>query len=501
MVLGNYHDWGDDFGQYYTHARNVLWGRNWAFGMSGFPAVMPGYPLLLSGLITLFGDNFFPPAFLNSILWSGVSLLAFFVFKGRFRNPLLAYLAFLIHLFSPLAFTLQQSSLPNILESFLVMLAFLVAPTVIENKGWKSAAIFFFVLVCCGLVRTTALALYLGFFACGLIQKNLKLSVVSLGAAAVTIAIEQFVAINGHGPSNFGVFFHFLSIDGHKGEGLSLSRALDYVVYTFLRAYGYLSSMASQICSASWLGWGKQWMLTDERYIYSHPFAIPVGLFVGAVFIVDLLRRRHVDFCLFFCLYLLMISGFRDIGLDQRYVLPILPISIYYFYLGFDFLCRKGSAVWNISAVGLSLCFLGNILVADYGNRNVHRMNNFIRTPELSDFASWFHRFPVETTVLGVGFPEKLRAWYFLVDASIYQGKPIATRYLHESRLVREFLEREACYRRIFVCSETEQNRDILKVLSNVGHRPSWKNGRYVAFVKEKDPVSCSAAGLRSVKQ
>lgn len=95
-ALGMYQGQGGDFAQYALHARNVLLGREWSFLLEGYPAVLPLYPLLLAGIFSVSGDNFYLVAISNSCFWSASTFGAYLICRDMFGNRSTALLGLLI---------------------------------------------------------------------------------------------------------------------------------------------------------------------------------------------------------------------------------------------------------------------------------------------------------------------------------------------------------------------------------------------------------------------
>lgn len=114
------HNWGDDFAQYIIHAQNMLNGRPYLEGLNldSWVTGLPGYPLVLAGLMAVFGLSF--PVFkaANALFWAGNCIVVFYIAR-RYLRIEFAAAASLILASSPFIFTFKQNVLSDILFAFL----------------------------------------------------------------------------------------------------------------------------------------------------------------------------------------------------------------------------------------------------------------------------------------------------------------------------------------------------------------------------------------------
>ena len=368
IYLGEYQDWGGDFAQYIVQSRNILWGRDWSYYMEGYPAIMPGYPLILAFVASIFGESLYNFALVNSLLWVLVSLFTYYVASNIFnsKSRIFAIFVFALILFNPYVIWFQQMMQPNIAYSFAVWLFFTVFLWYQKNYSINCKIntryfllIILLLLIFTGFFRTTFLALIGSFFVYGVIKKNYNFAYLSIVAAIVVISIEIYNASTGNQDSNFEVFYQFFS-----RSSASEQSAFGEKVVSFLRDFSrmilsYLSSLTQTILPYSKLGIikhaGYSHKLENGAYLEWHPL-MPVFLILFIVGIRAKLKEQGVSvFDLFFVFHLLLISFFIQKGIPKRYVLPILPLFLMYSIYGFSNILDSYSNVIKKLTV---LCFI-----------------------------------------------------------------------------------------------------------------------------------------------
>ena len=114
-TLNDGHNWGDDFAQYIQHSINLLGHQPYAsnIALDTWVVPPPGFPLLLSPLIYVFGLNFKILKFLNVLLWA-ISAFAAYDLVLKRLGLFWARMVFVWFLTSPSFFFFKQNVLSDI---------------------------------------------------------------------------------------------------------------------------------------------------------------------------------------------------------------------------------------------------------------------------------------------------------------------------------------------------------------------------------------------------
>jgi hypothetical protein len=124
--LAEGHNWGDDFGLYLQLADNIRAGRPYNYLNTGIQ-VPPGFPALLAGWETLFGQSFVALKSLNIVSWVAAAWLAS-LFAARTLGRVAASFVLIAHFVLPAYYLQQQSVLSDppfmVAVNLLVLLCF-----------------------------------------------------------------------------------------------------------------------------------------------------------------------------------------------------------------------------------------------------------------------------------------------------------------------------------------------------------------------------------------
>ena len=306
-------EWGGDFAQYLEHARNIAEGKSFAdirfiFNPAaplGPPCTPPGFPLLLAPLVKIFG--------LNLTVFK-IQSIAFFVLA-----PALAYLLFREHLppayglvltavlgFHPYFWGIKDYILAEFPFLCLLMLYLLVLRRAIEKPHWLWPLAGGVLAYACYSIRAVALVLLGVPVAYELVRlrRITVRSILTAGTAGALILLQHY-ALQACGAVQYGL------LDFHP---VRMAKNLYY--------YGF-------------------WM-TKIFPIAAPAAAVALFIVVTLVAVLGFAKRvRTVGFPeIFFLLYFFPILLFtNDQGL--RYLVPVIPFYLYYFFLGLHRLAER----------------------------------------------------------------------------------------------------------------------------------------------------------------
>src|SRR3989338_2065570 len=169
LTIKDGHSWGDDFGQYIQHAKNIAQGQPYAGRIIAEPWVVvpPGYPLLLAPLLKCFGINFKILKLFNVVCWQ-LFVLALFPLLRRRLGEEAALLAALVLLSSPSFFIFKQNVLSDTAFIFFVtaaLSAWTKYSESLKNEESKNARFFLgaalFFMLYSVLIRTAGVAVFI----------------------------------------------------------------------------------------------------------------------------------------------------------------------------------------------------------------------------------------------------------------------------------------------------------------------------------------------------
>jgi hypothetical protein len=343
--LPNYYWAGSDIGLYLIHARNIVRGHPYSESLfvinprtaSESPQSYPPlYPVLLAPLYRAFGVDIQVFKLLNVVFFA-LALIAFFLLTrsrmGFSRSSLLLVAVG----FLPLYWETKDMLLPDIPFMALSLWALLFGET-LYRRGWN---------------RThPALS---GFLAALLI--TLAYSTRSMGAI-IAVAVLSYDVLRDKRVSLFAVSLGLgfslgvllVRLIGHKDNS--------YFVAWQSTPHHYLSNVVEYIKSLAYL------FAFEERV--GPPTLLLLAVTAGLA-IVGLIARMRTSILLmevYFVLFLLMLIAWSP-GVGIRYLVPIVPIYLYYVFEGVPALDTVGPQ--GVSVVVLTL--LVGVLSVNYAAR------------------------------------------------------------------------------------------------------------------------------------
>ncbi len=390
-VVGPYQNQNGDFGQYFVHSQNILKGRDWGFLMEDYPAVLPGYPLLLSAISAVFGTGYFFIGLINAILWATTSYLAFLHFREKFDYHLTKYV-FLIACLSP-SFVVKfiQDGQPNIFYSFSFMLC-LFSVRYIEKSKLQWLAVFFFLLA--ATIRIDSVVLYVALFLFFLPKERRKFIWVPVFGIFLTIGLDVFIARQAGMKSNI---LHFLNESGGSvGKNQTLWESLSSFADLYIQYILAFFISASEIITPS------SWRIHDDFSIsavdgmevkFNLVQIVLSGLCLRSLFSVNRLFGLTNDKSMLSLERLIFMGHIAFIGLFMtgaipiRYLLPVIPIYVFFVLFGLEKLAAQFKCDRRIACgVGASIALLFGVTNFE-GNSGYSRAKNFMTLPATVEMA------------------------------------------------------------------------------------------------------------------
>lgn len=350
------HDWGDDFSLYIQHAKNIAEGaKYWTTSYLHLPpfvgpdAYPPGYPLMLVPVYKLFGMNL--TAMKAEVIVLFLLGLVTIHLVNRRELPSNLQIALIALLgFSPYFWEMKDqvvSDLPFLvlayLSIYLIQLAYRKSPTGIARVGYIlliSLIIYFsYATRSVGLVLIPSLLLY------DLIKhKRPTLFALSIAAITSTLVILQSLLLR----SDRGYINQF----GAENPDF----LMNWLRFMYHNATHYPRSLT---------------VLWDNGYSKSARLALTcviTGLaLVG--YVAVLLKKVSITEIFIVFYLMLIIAAPMDGGV--RYLIPVVPLYVYYAMQGVNTIFRKAPLRrWALGtlAVVIAISYVGKYTKADYGS-------------------------------------------------------------------------------------------------------------------------------------
>lgn len=375
------HSWGDDFGLYLQLADNIRAGRPYNY-LNVLIQVPPGFPILLAGWETLFGQSFIALKSLNIVSWVAAAWLAW-LFAARTLGRAAASFVLIAHFVLPTYYLQQQSVLSDppfmVAVNLIVLLCFYYfrAPgsrllTIIALLCGISAALFCAILIRpAGLPLVAALVLASGFQAyVGRDDRTQVLRSMALAVAAIVVFARYMQAFGASSSTHFAI-----ALGGAEEPGVGLVSALTQLV---LRRTG-------------------EELLNLSVLIGFHPSIemgslLALGIVAGAIAFLVLTRDFVAPFVLIAYAGLLVLIPWQQ---GFRYLLPMTSLALIFIAalpsLALQYLRRVGGSFFAIAAVAGSLGFV--VLVAADLVRGVRATYGYnddeTSDPRTKELVSW----------------------------------------------------------------------------------------------------------------
>jgi hypothetical protein len=340
------HDWGDDFAQYIHQASNISKGQSqFATGyifnpdhaFIGPPVYSVGFPLLLSPVVTLFGNNILAFNYFNTALLLIIGVLMILFLKSSL-GELIAILLSLIIIYNPWTINFKCEILSDIPFTLFLLLGVLLYSRIKEKENGYLLSILVGIIISLliliksiGLVFLVAIALDNGNRIIALLRKNLTHEVKSIIYNSLIIGgtsfFIYFIVNNLIFCENGGTIRYFNDLYSHSGLYETILHNLRYYIENFQ-------------------------VFFHPKMILWDFIALIIKAFALVMFILGFTNEmlKKVSFLeLLIISYILTICAFPNSTQGFRYLLPIIPFIMYYI-------------VWGIRSIHLTRTFNTNLI-------------------------------------------------------------------------------------------------------------------------------------------
>ncbi|MDQ5985965.1 MAG: hypothetical protein CSYNP_01683 [Syntrophus sp. SKADARSKE-3] len=462
-VHGN-HDWGDDFAQYISQAKNISYGidqkesnlildkdtESWGAA----PYVPPGFPLILAFTYLLYGNSIFSFQITIAIFYLLICLLLFDYYNYNFKSYLSALLLTCALCYNPWLIDFKKNILSDLPYIFFSLLSLYYI-----GRFYKNNIIF---ALCAGIlcgfawtIRPTGVALIASVVIYGtisaissMIRNDNNQRSIFYYSGYVLIAVFSIICYWFITDSIFQMpndFLNLIRYVDYTDQGRISFNSLNYADYVdALFPYIYTLALFNPIRHVSALN-----LFLFSLMLCGFAIKIRKGMTITDVFVI---------MNIIMIVYVKVHAGSRG----TRYILPILPFLIEYIYIAFDklFLLSKSKFLTIAIVVFIMLSYLPIISMIskqayyvdgpqtnesiecfDYINKNIKNKSViiFFKPRALGIYTDNLTHPPIpfENVQEAENKYDKLNAEYLLLYSMDEQYNLILKEFIKESKRVR----------------------------------------------------------------
>jgi len=376
LTLRHGHNWGDDFAQYILHASNILDGvgygsfswtldtDNWLFFPGNYP---PGFPVLLTSVIGLFGMNLVAMKLLNVALFTVALMTAYFCFRR----------------FLPAKYTVATMAIVG------------MNPFLWEFKDNVLSDVPFLLFVYCTIILLRFLE--------NTFEQQLQIKRVALASAAiigaysmrnagiVLLAVPMLVEI-----ARFRrVSWNSLLITATAACGiLLLSRSFETHGGYYASTYGVIRNWASSLRQAIDYGYDLAliWDNTRSRKAF-YLLSLVMSALAASGFFSRIRRKRFGVFEAFVLCYMPIVVFWPSYQ-STRFLIPIIPLYVFYAMISIDNIETWAKRKERIASLRFAplLLVLAMVTIAyslKYTHPSLWRISDNITSHDSVALASW----------------------------------------------------------------------------------------------------------------
>lgn len=351
LNVNGFHDWGDDFAQYIRHAENIINGESYSNTsyiyieenkMIGPPAYPIGFPVLLSPVVAVFGNNILTMQYYMSFWLILFSILIFFFIRKQTTEPW----AFLIALF--IAYNHWILHFKDEIMADLPFSVFIILILIVLQKGYKQKYLNFVLLsslsVLAILIKESGYFIPLAFFIL-LILSFFKINIKNAESFTNLPALYRIISV-------FSMFF--------------IPFAINKWLIDLQSTGAYLSiwkiSEFQEIITTNLIYYSKVLIYFFSPFNEDLEFVV-IWLSAGAItFILLGIVRRFIKslgvFDILFLCYLAMIITYPYVGSGFRFLVPIIPFLLLYLVDGLKSINLNLKVKWQYGFVILFLILI-----------------------------------------------------------------------------------------------------------------------------------------------
>ena len=326
------HDWGGDFAQYIQQAILIAKGQaqadthyifNEDYSFLGPPSYNVGFPLILSPVCALFGNDIFAFLLLNTSLLVLALLLVFHFLKSYF-SPLIALSATLIFAYNPWLLSFKGEVQSDISFMLFFMASIAVYNQIKDRLNWKNALLLSALIAYTMLIKNIGLVLLLSIGSDYIWRKFflpfLKEKKVSIAYGSYIWIVFVFIA-------SFAFYFLIAEVVfSSKMESFSFFSTLfsvDILYDTILKNLDYYIQVFQNFFQSDFGQWSFFPLITKS-------FAL-VFLILGVI--RSCIPKMNFNSWVY-VLYVLVILTYPNSTQGFRFLLPLFPLSLLYIIEG-----------------------------------------------------------------------------------------------------------------------------------------------------------------------
>ncbi|MEM6718201.1 MAG: glycosyltransferase family 39 protein [Bacteroidota bacterium] len=346
----------------------------------------PGYPLIISGAITLFSNDISTIKMVNGAFLLGAILLLFFIIKKLLQNDLIAFAASFITLlnFHILEYaTMMMSEIPFLFFSLLCIWLFVridFSKAVLKNGP-------FFILVICltfsFYIRSVALALVASMAGFLFLKKYwhylfsliggfiiLYLPWILRNSTSGNTYVSQFTLKNPYQPEQGTIEFY------------------DLIERIFINSGRYITK---EIPSA---------LISSEEVVYEGIKASVTEWIIGFILLIGIgigiykLPKFRTFILLYVLAFFVLLFVWPSVWYGTRFILPLVPLLLFLLLFGIiqfvNVLSIKIKSKHNLKLVSISVIILLVAWSFFYGNASISKLHEQAKTEYADNYKNYF---------------------------------------------------------------------------------------------------------------
>jgi hypothetical protein len=329
--INDIHNWGDDYAQYILEAKNIAAGK--PYYRTGYiyndlnpeyapPHYPPGFPLLLAPLVKFTGIAIKPMLYLITLLMVAM-LFTFFAYFKKHIGTVTALCLAIIGVYCGAMMELKGSVLSDIPAALFVAIYLLL-----RNKtefSWKEIVGLALIAAMATLTRSQSVLLIFAeiiFFLItivkGLIQKSFSVKSlyqhISIRISVVFLVIYLLISVLSSTPGRSYDFYMNLFHIPVDGLWARIGGNFNYLIELFKYLLRYNTND-----------------LFLQALVSIVEYASLIFVLIG--FVISMTKKINIDglFFILTCGMIVVLSVYQG----PRYLLPVLPIYLFYCYEGF----------------------------------------------------------------------------------------------------------------------------------------------------------------------
>lgn len=365
--IKNSHEWGDDFAHYIHQAKNIVEGIpqtetgyifNERFPVLGPPVCMSGFPLLLAPVYYFFGLDFIAFSYFITCFFVLLFLLLFSFLKN-FMKDWQAFLLVIILLANPWMLNFKLEIISDIPFACFLLLGFLVYLK--AEKNYATAIVLGLIAGYLISIRMVGIS-----FSISIALNELRLavsqkSVLRNKSFFLLGILVPVIAISFHYTLNYVLFELKANSASVPLSIFSLHKIFDTITFN---TYYYLQ-VYQDLFFGNW----------DNTYAFA-PTLLKNFFLCFTLLGFYYHAKNNFSILEFFCLvYMSILLCYNYTGSGFRYLIPVLPFGLVYFYTSLKLVVTYFTLNKN-ATIAASLAIV--LLAYQYDWQKIYRERNYI---------------------------------------------------------------------------------------------------------------------------